>query len=139
MPTGSILVADDDAAIRTVLNQAISRAGSAVRSTGNAATLWRWITQDDGDLVITDVVMPDENAFDLIPRIRKARPDLPIIVMSAQNTFMTAIRASERGAYEYLPKPFDLKELIGIVGRALSEPKEKPQAAPKSEDFDSIP
>ncbi len=66
MPTGSILVADDDAAIRTVLNQALSRAGYEVRSTGNAATLWRWITQGDGDLVITDVVMPDENAFDLI-------------------------------------------------------------------------
>src|SRR5499425_1409491 len=139
MPTGSILVADDDAAIRTVLNQALSRAGYEVRSTGNAATLWRWITQGDGDLVITDVVMPDENAFDLIPRIRKARPDLPIVVMSAQNTFMTAIRASERGAYEYLPKPFDLKELIGIVGRALSQPKERPSAPPKGEDFDSIP
>ncbi len=52
------------------------------------------------------------------------RPNLPVIVMSAQNTFMTAIRASERGAYEYLPKPFDLKELIAIVGRALSEPKD---------------
>src|SRR6201985_997963 len=139
MPVGSILVADDDAAIRTVLNQALSRAGYEVRSTGNAATLWRWITQSDGDLVITDVVMPDENAFDLIPRIRKTRPDLPIIVMSAQNTFMTAIRASERGAYEYLPKPFDLKELIAIVGRALSEPKEKPRPVAKSDDFDSIP
>ncbi len=139
MPAGSILVADDDAAIRTVLNQALSRAGYEVRSTGNAATLWRWISQGDGDLVITDVVMPDENAFDLIPRIRKSRPDLPIIVMSAQNTFMTAIRASEKGAYEYLPKPFDLKELIAIVGRALSEPKEKRAPAPKNEDFDSIP
>ena len=139
MPTGSILVADDDAAIRTVLNQALSRAGYEVRSTGNAATLWRWITQGDGDLVITDVVMPDENAFDLIPRIRKARPDLPIVVMSAQNTFMTAIRASERGAYEYLPKPFDLKELISIVGRALSEPKEPRTAPPKNDDFEGIP
>jgi len=139
MPTGSILVADDDAAIRTVLNQALSRAGYEVRTTGNAATLWRWVSQGDGDLIITDVVMPDENAFDLIPRIRKARPDLPIIVMSAQNTFMTAIRASERGAYEYLPKPFDLKELIAIVGRALSEPKEKRPPAAKTEDFDSIP
>src|SRR5665213_2408582 len=139
MPTGSILVADDDAAIRTVLNQALSRAGYEVRSTGNAATLWRWINQGDGDLVITDVVMPDENAFDLIPRIRKTRPDLPIIVMSAQNTFMTAIRASERGAYEYLPKPVDLKELIGIVGRALSEPKESKAASSKPEEFDSIP
>jgi two-component system, NtrC family, nitrogen regulation response regulator GlnG len=139
MPTGSILIADDDAAIRTVLNQALSRAGYEVRSTGNAATLWRWITQGDGDLVITDVVMPDENAFDLIPRIRKARPDLPIVVMSAQNTFMTAIRASERGAYEYLPKPFDLKELISIVGRALAEPKEPRTAPPKSEDLEGIP
>ena len=139
MPAGNILVADDDAAIRTVLNQALSRAGYEVRSTGNAATMWRWISQGDGDLIISDVVLPDENAFDLLVRIKKARPDLPVIIMSAQNTFMTAIRASERGAYEYLPKPFDLKELIAIVGRALSEPKERPRPAVKAEDFDSIP
>ena len=125
MPAGNILVADDDAAIRTVLNQALSRAGYEVRLTSNAATLWRWIAQGEGDLVITDVIMPDENAFDLLPRIKKMRPDLPVVVMSAQNTFMTAIRASEKGAYEYLPKPFDLKELIAIVGRALSEPKNR--------------
>ena len=135
MPAGNILVADDDSAIRTVLNQALSRAGYEVRSTSNAATLWRWVSQGDGDLVITDVVMPDENAFDLLPRIKKLRPELPVIVMSAQNTFMTAIRASERGAYEYLPKPFDLKELITIVGRALSEPKERPRAPVKPEDL----
>ena len=79
----------------------------------------------EGDLVITDVVMPDDNAFDLLPRIKRMRPDLPIIVMSAQNTFMTAIKASERGAYEYLPKPFDLRELVAIVGRALAEPKRR--------------
>src|SRR5215204_1169615 len=139
MPAGSILVADDDAAIRTVLNQALSRAGYEVRSTSNAATLWRWISQGDGDLVISDVVMPDENAFDLLPRIKKLRPDLPVIIMSAQNTFMTAIRASERGAYEYLPKPFDLKELISIVGRAMSEPKERAKTPVKPEDFDQIP
>ena len=137
MPTGSILIADDDAAIRTVLNQALSRAGYEVRSCGNAATLWRWISQGDGELVITDVVLPDENAFDLLPRIKKVRPDLPVVVMSAQNTFMTAIRASERGAYEYLPKPFDLKELIAIVGRALSEPRRSEMAATKSEEPDS--
>ena len=70
MPAGNILVADDDAAIRTVLNQALSRAGYEVRSTSNAATLWRWVSQGDGDLVITDVVMPDENAFDLLPRLK---------------------------------------------------------------------
>ncbi len=123
MPGRSILVADDDMAIRTVLSQALSRAGYEVRATGVASTLWRWVEAGDGDLIITDVVMPDENAFELLPRIKKLRPELPIIVMSAQNTFMTAIKASERGAYDYLPKPFDLKELVAIVGRALNSPR----------------
>ena len=109
MAGGTILIADDDSAIRTVLNQALARAGYAPRATGNAATLWRWVAQGEGDVVITDVVMPDENAFDLIPRIKKLRPDLPIIVMSAQNTLMTALTAAEKGAFEYLPKPFDLE------------------------------
>src|SRR5262245_34411093 len=111
MPAGSILIADDDAAIRTVLNQALSRAGYEVRSTSNAATLGRSVRQGDGDPLIPGVVMPDATAFDLLPRMKKVRPELPVIIMSAQNTFMTAIRASEKGAYEYLPKPFDLKEL----------------------------
>ena len=124
MPSGTILLADDDAAIRTVLNQALGRVGYEVRSTGNAATLWRWVSQGEGDLIITDVVMPDENAFDLIPRIKRARPELPIVVMSAQNTLKTAITAAERGAYEYLPKPFDLNELIRVVDRAMTTPRE---------------
>ena len=130
---GNILVADDDAAIRTVLNQALSRVGHEVRVTSNAATLWRWVAAGEGDLVITDVVMPDENAFDMLPRIKKARPELPVIVMSAQNTFMTAIRASETGAYEYLPKPFDLNELLNIVNRALSEPR-RPKIENRSDE-----
>ncbi|MBX3501057.1 MAG: nitrogen regulation protein NR(I) [Alphaproteobacteria bacterium] len=115
-----ILVADDDRAIRTVLSQALGRQGYDVRCTGNAANLWSWIQDGIGDLVITDVVMPDDNGLDLIPRIRKLRPDLRIIVMSAQTTLLTAVRAAERGAFEYLPKPFDLKELVAVVGRALA-------------------
>src|SRR6478735_4065510 len=137
MANATILVADDDSAIRTVLNQALARAGYEVRSTGTASALWRWIAAGEGDLVVTDVVMPDENAFDVLPRIKKLRPDLPIIVMSAQNTFMTAIKASERGAYEYLPKPFDLKELIAIVARALSRPKDVSLAG--EDQHDDIP
>jgi len=120
MPVGNILVADDDAAIRTVLNQALSRAGYEVRSTGNAATLWRWVADGEGDLVITDVIMPDENGLDLIPRIKKVRPELRVIVMSAQSTLLTAVKATERGAFEYLPKPFDLRELISVVTAALA-------------------
>jgi len=121
----TILVCDDDSAIRTVLNQALGRAGFEVRTTGTAAGLWRWISAGEGNLVVTDVVLPDESGFDLIPRIKRIRPDLPILVMSAQNTLLTAITAAERGAFEYLPKPFDLKELIAVVQRALATPAGK--------------
>lgn len=139
MSKGTILVADDDAAIRTVVNQALSRAGYEVRVTSNASTLWRWISSGDGDLVISDVVMPDENAFDLLPRIKKLRPMLPVVLMSAQNTFMTAVRASEKGAYDYLPKPFDLTELVRIAGRALSEPKPQNEQRQNEEPIENMP
>ena len=122
MTPPTVLVADDDRSIRTVLTQALGRSGYQVRSTGNAATLWRWVEDGEGDLVITDVVMPDENGLDLIPRIRKIRPDLRVVVMSAQSTLMTAVKATQRGAFEYLPKPFDLQELLSVVGRALAVP-----------------
>ena len=133
MPAGTILIADDDAAIRTVLNQALGRAGYDVRTTGTAAGLWRWVAGGDGNLVITDVVLPDENGFDLIPRIKRIRPDLPVVVMSAQNTILTAITAAERGAFEYLPKPFDLKELTSVVQRALRSPQAKREPAERRE------
>ncbi len=122
MTPPTVLVADDDRSIRTVLTQALGRSGYQVRCTGNAATLWRWVEDGEGDLVITDVVMPDENGLDLIPRIKRIRPDLRVIVMSAQSTLITAVKAAQRGAFEYLPKPFDLKELLAVVGRALQAP-----------------
>jgi two-component system, NtrC family, nitrogen regulation response regulator GlnG len=130
--SATILVADDDRAIRMVLNQALIRLGHDVRMTASAATLWRWVADGEGDLVITDVIMPDENGLDLIPRIKKVRPELRIIVMSAQNTLLTAIKATERGAFEYLPKPFDLRELVSVVERALTAPRDGP--APPAED-----
>jgi two-component system nitrogen regulation response regulator GlnG len=120
----TILLADDDQGIRTVVSQALGRAGFSVRSTGNAATLWRWVADGEGDLVITDVILPDENGLDLVPRIRKHRPDLRIVVMSAHNTLMTAVKANERGAFEYLPKPFDIGELVSVVQRGLTESRE---------------
>src|SRR6266568_3025378 len=130
----TILVADDDRAIRMVLNQALARLGHDVRMTGNAATLWRWVADGEGDLVITDVIMPDENGLDLIPRIKKLRPELRVIVMSAQSTLLTAVKATERGAFEYLPKPFDLRELVSLVERALSAPASAPAPNPDEPD-----
>ena len=122
MSQARILVADDDRSIRTVLSHALTRAGHEVRTTGEAETLWRWITAGEGDLVITDVVMPDGDGIDLIPRIHEVRPGLRIVVMSARATLGTAVRAAAGGAFEYLPKPFDLDELIAVVELALAGP-----------------
>ena len=97
-----ILIADDDSSIRLVLSQAFTRLGYQVRATGNATTLLKWVSDGEGDLVVTDVMMPDENLFDVLPRIRKERPKLPVIVMSAQNTLLTAVSATEGGAFDYV-------------------------------------
>ena len=138
MSAKTVLIADDDSAIRTVLTQALSRAGYSVRSTATASALWRWVSEGQGDAVVTDVVLPDENAFDVLPRIKKLRPNLPVIVMSAKNTIMTAITAAERGAYDYLPKPFDLNALVQTVGRAL-EQSSKPVPANSNSPGESLP
>src|SRR5580692_5511336 len=139
MPSGTILIADDDSAIRTVLNQALGRAGYDVRATGTAAGLWRWVAAGDGSLVITDVVLPDESGFDLLPRIKRLRPELPVVVMSAQNTILTAITATERGAFDYLPKPFDLKDLTAVVQRALASVGSKRDMTPEPRSEDRLP
>ncbi len=116
---GTILVADDDRTIRTVLTQALTRAGCKVHATSSLVTLMRWVEEGKGDLVISDVVMPDGNGLEQLPKIAEARPGLPVIVISAQNTIMTAIQAAEADAYDYLPKPFDLPDLMKRAARAL--------------------
>jgi two-component system nitrogen regulation response regulator GlnG len=134
MTERTILIADDDRAIRTVLAQALGRAGYNVRATSSAATLWRWVEDGEGDMVITDVVMPDENGLDLVPRIRRVRPEMRVVVMSAQSTFATALKAAQRGAFDYLPKPFDLKDLLSLVSRALAAPAAPVEETEGSED-----
>jgi len=135
----TLLIADDDNAIRTVLSKALERDGYQVRLTGNAATLWRWVSNGEGDLVVTDVVMPDENGLDLLPKIKKIRPDLPVIVMSAQNTLMTAVKATKHGAYEYLPKPFDLNELKSVIAKALSTKATRATSLAANDEGEDLP
>jgi two-component system nitrogen regulation response regulator GlnG len=117
--TSTVVVADDDAAIRTVVRQALTRAGYAVRLTETAAGLVKLVEDGVGDVVVTDVILPDANGLDTIPRLLALRPGLRVIVMSAQNTLSTAVRATEQGAFDYLPKPFDLDELTRSVAAAL--------------------
>jgi two-component system nitrogen regulation response regulator GlnG len=130
---GTVLVADDDRTIRTVLTQAFTRAGCKVHATSSLNTLLRWIEEGRGDLVISDVVMPDGNGLETLPKISERRPDLPVIIISAQNTIMTAIQAAEAEAYDYLPKPFDLPDLMKRSARALERRRQaKPSARPSS-------
>lgn len=128
---GTVLVADDDRTIRTVLTQALTRAGCKVHATSSLVTLMRWVEEGKGDLVISDVIMPDGNGLEMLPKISEKRPGLPVIVISAQNTIMTAIQATEADAYDYLPKPFDLPDLMKRAGRAL-EIKRRAPAAPRA-------
>ena len=123
---GTVLVADDDRTIRTVLTQALTRAGCKVHATSSIVTLMRWVDEGKGDLVISDVVMPDGNGLEQLPKIAAARPGLPVIVISAQNTIMTAIQAAEADAYDYLPKPFDLPDLMKRAARALEVKRRAP-------------
>ena len=115
-----ILIAEDDVSIRTVLSTELENKYD-LKLTDNCAQLWDWVSDGLGDLIILDVVMPDENGLDLVPKIKEIRPDVKIIIISAQNTILTAMRAVEKGAYEYLAKPFDLTELNKVIDTAFSD------------------
>ncbi len=134
---GTVLVADDDRTIRTVLTQALTRAGCKVHATSSLVTLMRWVEEGKGDLVISDVIMPDGNGLEQLPLIAQARPGLPVIVISAQNTIMTAIQAEEADAYDYLPKPFDLPDLMKRAARAL-EIKRRATTVPRPANDNQI-
>ncbi|WP_415184000.1 response regulator [Phaeovulum sp.] len=138
---GTVLVADDDRTIRTVLTQALTRAGCKVHATASLTTLMRWVEEGKGDLVISDVMMPDGNGLEALPRIAHERPGLPVILISAQNTIVTAIQAAEAAAYDYLPKPFDLPDLMKRAARALERKHHATPSRPKGtqEAVDDLP
>ncbi len=117
---GTVIIADDDLSIRTVLTQAVTRAGCRVKATGALSTLWRWVEEGEGDALILDVILPDGDALDMLPALRKKRPEMPVIVVSANNTVFTTVRANQTGAYEYFPKPFEIKDILGALNKALS-------------------
>ena len=131
-----ILVAEDDKSVRLVVQQALARQGYVVQSSGNAAGLWKLIESGRGDVLITDVALPDGDALDLLPRIKERRPDLPVIVMSARSTLLTAVKTQQIGVFEYLPKPFELRSLIEVTDRALktTDNTPAPAASPKIEE-----
>ncbi len=117
----SILLADDDASIRFVLSKSLTKSGFNVRATDNAQTLLKWVKNGDGDVILTDVHMDADDIFTFIPEITKLRPELPIVIMSANTSVATALKSGNAGVFEYIPKPFDLNNLEYIIRRALEK------------------
>ena len=122
MPAGSILVADDDAAIRTVLNQALSRAGYEVRSTSNAATLWRWVSQGEGDLVITDVIMPGMSGPQVAHALGQMRGPVPVLFISGGHEEVVVDRGTGPESAALLTKPFTTDMLLRKIRTLLDAP-----------------
>ena len=124
-----------------MLSQALGKEGYSVRATGNVATLAKWVREGEGDLVVSDVYMGEECVFDALPGLRAARPQLARHRDERAITVSTALSAAGAGAYDYMPKPFDLDDLIGAVRRALSGgPDAKARAqANKAENEERLP
>ncbi|UTW54014.1 nitrogen regulation protein NR(I) [Kordiimonas sp. SCSIO 12610] len=119
----TIIVADDDMTIRIVVAEALRQEGWQIAEAADLPELKSLLEDGIGDVVVTDVLMPGGNGLEALPEMIEARPDLPFIVMSAHNTLSTAMAATERGAFDYLPKPFDLDELTGLIKKALESGK----------------
>jgi len=122
----NILLAEDDASIRFVLSKYLTRAGYGVRATDNPQTLLKWVEAGEGDVILTDVHMGADEIFSYVPQLKSLRPDLPIIIISANTRMVTALKSRQSGVFEYIPKPFDLPDLENTIRRALESQSNRP-------------
>lgn len=130
----TVIVADDDQSIRVVVSAALERAGYNVMAYGSFSEAWTALSAHSGDVFISDVMMPDADGLEMLPKVKELRPKLPVIVMSAKNTLSTAVKATERGAIDYLPKPFDLGDLVAMVEKAVKADGQANQAEASEDD-----
>ena len=137
--TGTVLVVDDDPAICVVVGEALRRQGHKVKIAGSIRERTALMESFSPDILITDVMLPDGDGLDGVAEIIERKPDLNVIILSAQNTLNTAIRATEKGAFEYLPKPFDLNELTRAVADALGHRSGGADASEQGLPHDGLP
>ena len=137
--TGTVLVVDDDPAICVVGGEALRRQGHKVKIAGSIRERTALMESFSPDILITDVMLPDGDGLDGVAEIIERKPDLNVIILSAQNTLNTAIRATEKGAFEYLPKPFDLNELTRAVADALGHRSGGADASEQGLPHDGLP
>ena len=130
-----VWVVDDDSSIRWVLERALSQAGIGNESFGDADQLLQRISSEQPDVIISDIRMPGTDGLALLSRINDEYPELPVIITTAHSDLDSAVESYQRGAFEYLPKPFDLDEVVAITERALAQAREKKGVAPALEEL----
>lgn len=116
-----ILLLEDDESLKLILSRALSSAGYQVRATASIDAVLNWVRAGEGDLLLADVLLDGTSFLDSLAMVKRLRAGLPIIVMSAQTTASTAIGAEKGGVYDYLPKPFDLDDMLASIAAALGE------------------
>jgi len=130
-----VWVVDDDSSIRWVLERALSQAGIGNESFGDADELLQRISSEQPDVIISDIRMPGTDGLALLSRINEEYPEMPVIITTAHSDLDSAVESYQRGAFEYLPKPFDLDEVVAITERALAQAREKKGVAPILEEL----
>jgi len=134
----AIWVVDDDQSIRWVLERALTRAQMSVRTFESATELLRALKRDRPEAIISDIRMPDMDGFELLDAVQRDYQDLPVIIMTAHSDMDSAVSAFESGAFEYLPKPFDINEATELARRACEHGRVKEVKAAAVDESDEI-
>ncbi len=128
--TQNVWIIDDDNSIRWVLETALSRAGIVCESYASADLMLQRLEFDQPSVVVSDIRMPGTDGMQLLSKLQELAPELPVIIMTAHSDLDSAVNAFKRGAFEYLPKPFDVNEAVALISRALEHAKaKKPRAS----------
>ena len=138
--TSEIWIAEDDRSLRWVMEKAISREGIEVRSFENGDDLLVALQSSLPEIIISDIRMPGIDGLELLKQIHSTRPDIPVIITTAHSDLDSAVAAYQGGAFEYLPKPFDLDELVDVARRGVTfareqKPQDLPRDAPPSQEI----
>ena len=121
----NIWVVDDDESIRWVLEKGLAESGMDVQTFDSANKVIKKLETENPQLILTDIRMPGPSVIELLDTVKELRPDIPVIIMTAHSDLDSAVESYEHGAWEYLPKPFDIEEAVAMVQRATAADEDK--------------
>ena len=129
----NIWVVDDDESIRWVLEKGLAESGMDVQTFDSANKVIKKLETENPQLILTDIRMPGPSGIDLLDKVKELRPDIPVIIMTAHSDLDSAVESYEHGAWEYLPKPFDIEEAVAMVQRATAVDEDKKDEASETQ------